>query len=230
MTGEPFFEPWPDPEDDDGGQQDVDLPWMPPVHAVGVVVPLGVDVHRSPDVVVRVTHAVAHRRGLGLHVGTWVRPGARRDLTSADHVWHEQEPRVGLRLADGTRLGHRPAHGPPPPDDEEASTSSFTQVWGNGGGLHSTAAWWVHPLPDGDSVEVVVQWEHQGVPESSASVALAPLREAAEHEDVLWDPPPPPTDQSFGWFSYAPMGGSAYRSSVAVVVDDDPAPDEPDER
>ncbi len=79
-------------------------------------------------------------------------------------------------------------------------------------------AWWVHPLPDGDSVEVVVQWEHQGVPESSASVALAPLREAAEHEDVLWDPPPSPADQSFGWFGYAPMGGSAYRSSVAVVA------------
>ena len=227
MSAETFFEPWPDPEDHDDGQVEVDLPWMPPVHVVGVVVPLDLDVHRGPDVVVRVTHAVAHRRGLELHVGTWVRPGARRDLASADHVWHEQEPRVGIRLADGTRLGHRPPHAEPPPG-EEPPTATFTQVAGNGGGLHSTSSWWVHPLPDGDVLDVVIQWEHQGVPESSATVPLTPLREAAEREDVLWDPPPTPADQSFGWFAYAPMGGQVYRSNVAVVMDDEDG-DEPSE-
>ncbi|WP_377643272.1 hypothetical protein [Oryzobacter terrae] len=230
MTGEPFFEPWPEPGDDEPQHQDVDLPWMPPVHTVGVVVPLGVDAHRGPDVVVRVTHAVAHRRGLEVHVGTWVRPGARRDATAADGAWHEQEPRVGIRLADGTRLGHRPAHGPPPPGDDEPSASSLTQVSGNGGGLHSTTAWWVHPLPQGEAFDVVVQWEHQGVPESAARVALAPLHEAAEREDVLWDPPPSPTDQPLGWFAHAPLGGEAYRSSVAVVIDEPGEDDEPSGR
>jgi hypothetical protein len=39
-----------------------------------------------------------------------VRSGARRDLTSTEHLWHEHEPRIGVRLADGTRLGHRPPH------------------------------------------------------------------------------------------------------------------------
>lgn len=230
MTGDPFFDPWPEPEDDEPHHPDVDLPWMPPVHVVGVVVPIGADVHRGADVVVRVTQVVAYRRGLEVHVHTWVRPGVRRDLTSVDQVWHEQEPRIGIRLADGTRLGHRQPHTPAPPD-EEPSTSSFTQISGNGGGLTTSAAWWVHPLPDGEALDVVVQWDHQGVPESSARIDLGPVREAAEGEDVLWDPPPSPADQPAGWFAYAPMGGAAYRTSAAVVVDeDDPAGDEPVER
>ncbi len=39
-----------------------------------------------------------------------------------------------------------------------------------------------------------------------------------------------PRRPSFGWFAYAPMGGEAYRSSVAVVVDEDPAAAGPDDR
>lgn len=218
----PFFEPMPEPEaDDPWEQEEVDLPWVLPVHVVGVVVPLDVDVHRGPDVVVRVTHIVAYRRGLEVHVGTWLRPGARRDLGPVGHGWHEQEPRVGIRLADGTRMGHRHPHAPSPPD-ETSPSSTFTQISGTGGGLHTSSAWWVHPLPAGDSLDVVVQWEHQGVPEVSVAVDLAPLREAAEQEDVLWDPPPGPRPDGFGWFAYATTGGSAFASSATVASTDEP--------
>jgi hypothetical protein len=152
---------------------------------------------------------VACRRGLELFVGTWLRPGTRREYTGPEGLWQEQEPRVGVRLSDGTRLGHRPPHVEPPPG-EEPTPSTFTMTSGNGGGTHSSTSWWLHPLPVGDTVDVVVAWEHQGVPESHVTLDLAPLRAAAEREMVLWDPPPPPGEGGcFGWFAYAPMGGSA---------------------
>jgi hypothetical protein len=211
MTDAPFFEPWPEPEvDEDSQQRDLDLPWLPPAHVAGVVVPLAADIHRGDDVVVRVTHVVAYQRGLELHVATWVRPGARRDVSTADEVWREHEPRIGVRLADGTRLGHRAPHAPPSPD-QEASATFFSQTNGTGGGLQSSSSWWVHPFPVGSDLEVVVAWEHQGVPESSVAIDLEALRAEARGEEVLWDPPPPPAEgDSFGWFAYAPMSGARF--------------------
>ena len=52
-------------------------------------------------------------------------------------------------------------------------------------------------------------------------------RAAAEREDVLWDPPPPPGEQPFGWFAYAPSSGEAYRRDPTLPAGD---PDEPDRR
>jgi hypothetical protein len=180
---------------------------MPPTHVIGVVVPLAAVVFRGPDVAVQVTHAVVYHRGLEVHVGTWLRPGARRPSSADSPHWQAQEPRVGFRLADGTRLGHRHMQAPPFPDVEEPEPSpTLALISGTGGGLTSTTSWWLHPLPSGDWFEVVVQWEHQDVPESSVRLDLGPLRAAAEHEDVLWDPAPPP-EEGGGWFAYAPRSG-----------------------
>ncbi len=68
---------------------------------------------------------------------------------------------------------------------------------------------------------MVVEWEHQGVPESSVALDLGALRTAAAGEEVLWDPPPPLGEgDSFGWFAYAPMSGDSYQSSRAFHVDE----------
>jgi hypothetical protein len=218
MTDAPFFEPWPDPDEDDREDSpELDLPWMPPAHVAGVVLPVAVDAFRGEDLLMRVTHVVAYERGLELHVGTWLRPGTRRPETGEAPFWHVQEPRVGVRLADGTRLGHWPPHGPPPPE-ADGTRMYFAQLSGNGGGLHSTSSWWVHPLPEGDSLEVVVEWQHQGVPESSAALDLGALRAAAARQDVLWDAPPGPQEGYFGWSAPFPVG--AHGSSLAISFDE----------
>ncbi|HNV42977.1 MAG TPA: hypothetical protein PKM37_15465, partial [Ornithinibacter sp.] len=104
MSDAPFFEPLPDPEElSEEEEQVVDLPWAPPSHIVGVIVPVDVDVFRSDDVAVRVTHAACFGRGLELHVSAWVRPGSQPRQTDQRHHWRDHEPRVGVRLADGTR-------------------------------------------------------------------------------------------------------------------------------
>ncbi len=227
MADTPFFDPWPEPDQDhDDQQQEVDLPWMPPVHVVGQVVPTAATVFRSDDVAVVVTHVVAYRRGLELHVRTWLRPGTRREPSSTEDLWREQEPRVGVRLADGTRLGHRPAHAAP--DEAGPTTSPFAQTSGEGGGLSSSSSWWLNPVPEGHTLDVVVAWDAQGVPESSVALDLAPLRAAAASETVLWDPPPPGEGAGFGWFAYAPMSGSAYGSSWAVSFDEPGAEGDPE--
>jgi hypothetical protein len=221
MTDAPFFEPWPDPEVDDGyDNPDIDLPWMPPVHVAGVVVPVAAEAYRGDDAVVRVTHVVAFQRGLEVHVETRLRPGTRRPVAPFDDTWRAQEPRIGILLADGTRLGHRPPHGPPAPD-LESTTASLTQLQGHGGGLHFSSGWWLSPFPVGDALQVVVEWEHQGVPESSVRVELGTLREAAARETVLWDPPPEPEEGYFGWAGYSPSSGEASGWSPTPPVDDE---------
>jgi len=230
MSDAPFFEPLPDPEElSDEEEQVVDLPWAPPSHIVGVIVPVDVDVFRSDDVAVRVTHAACFGRGLELHVSAWVRPGSQPRQTDQRHHWRDHEPRVGVRLADGTRLGHRHPHSPPPEEVEGAKgadepTVSLTQMGGVGEMGRASSSWWLYPIPDGDFFEVVVEWSHLGVPESSARIDLAALRDAAAREDVLWDAPPPP-GEGFGWFAYAPMSGSAFGSHLSIAPD----PQEPDD-
>jgi hypothetical protein len=222
VTDEEFFEPFPEPHEDEPGQApEMDVPWMPPVHVVGVDVPLGVDVHRGPDVVIRVTRAAVYRRGVELHVGSWVRPGTSRPVAEGPWSWRDAEPRVGFRLADGTRLGHRFHHGPPGPGSDEGAGVTLAQTGGHGGGLRSEQSWWMHPLPDGDDLTVVVRWDHAGVPESSARLDLAALRAAAAGEEVLWDPPPPPGAHGGGWFAHGPMPGEADRSGSAIEPGDD---------
>ncbi len=216
MVDEPFFEPWPEPEAEEHEQPEYDIPWLPPRHVVGVTVPLDLVLHAGPDVVVRATRARVFTRGLEVEVGTWVRPGRSRPVDSVDRIWEQQEPRFGVRLADGTRLGHRPHHAPP---DDDGTPGTFTQTGGQGDGLASARSWWLHPFPEGESLELVARWDHLGIPECSATLPLAPLRSAAEGEQFLWDPPPPPGEDGLGWFAYAPMSGEAYRSSLAITVD-----------
>lgn len=221
MSDAPFFEPMPDPEDAfDEEEQVVDLPWMPPAHVVGVVAPLSTEVFRTGDVAVMVTHAVCYVRGLELQVSARVRPGSQPRRTPLQPYVGNDDPRVGFRLADGTRLGHRHPHAPMESEDEDAapaeSVVSLTQTSGGAESLSASSSWWLHPFPVGESLDVVVEWGSFGVPESSVRIPLAPLREAAEREVVLWDPPPPAGDGYYGWSAYAPMSGSVYRSRLTI--------------
>jgi len=227
MTDAPFFEPWPDPEaEPEAHSPDVDLPWTPPVHVAGVVVPVEVELYRGDDVVMQVTHVVAYRRGLEVHLATWQRPGTRGSSSSYLPDWRTQEPRVGFLLADGTRLGNRVSAEPSPEPEPESPAPVpvpvpvLAQTSGPSGGLRSASSWWIHPFPGGDALDVVVEWEPVGVPETSARLDLSGLPDAAEREDVLWDPPPPPEEGYYGWSAYAPTIGEVYRSDLSLSFDE----------
>ncbi|MGG5258605.1 hypothetical protein [Phycicoccus avicenniae] len=225
MAEQPFFEPWREPEYLDEPPEETDIPWMPPAHVVGVVVPLGLDLVRDADTCLRLTSATVFRRGLSLTLASWRRPGTTRSR-EWPHGPNPDEPRVGLRLPDGTRVGHRS-----PFDHVEGREPwTWTQVSGHGGELTAERTWWLHPFPDGEELEVVVAWEGAGVPQTSTRLALAALRRAAEDEVVLWDPPPGPVDGDLGWFAYAPMSGEAFPAPGPPSPDTDPEDGEDDDR
>lgn len=226
---EPFFEPYPERDEHEEEHVEHDWPWQPPRHVVGVVVPLDVTLHRDAEVAAVLTHAVAYGRGVELHVGLWRSPAAAGRASRGDswHPDHLSSSRLGVRLADGTRLGHRV--GPSPEDDADRSGAGrimLTEIHGGFGSLSGAHGVWLAPIPDGNHLDVVVEWPAWGLPESTGRIPLAPLREAADRETVLWNPPPPPGE---GWFGFAgPLGAPDWTmgsssSELRVPPDDDAA-------
>ncbi|GGB69288.1 hypothetical protein N798_02985 [Knoellia flava TL1] len=121
------------------------------------------------------------------------------------------EPRVGLLLGDGTRLGAgdpgtSPDVAPDLPGD--GGPPLYVQNGGGAGELRVQQSWWVSPVPEGDA-ELVLEWEAVGVPETFVPLDLASIRAAASRARELW-PLPDAHGEEFTWVGYAPWAGTAY--------------------
>ncbi|WP_353953438.1 hypothetical protein V6K52_08470 [Knoellia sp. S7-12] len=218
---EPFFEPpLPPPEEPERDRQFANVPWSPPINVVPVVVPIGVDVVVTDDVVIRVMDAQAYGRGVLLRVETWVHPESA--MRAQDRHGMPEEPQVGMLLGDGTKVGaggpgHSPDVGPGEPGT--ASAPLFVNAGGGAGELRVTQTWWVSPVPDG-AAEMVVAWTALDVPETFVPLDLDVVRDASARAKELW-PLPDVEDGSYGWFAYAPGGHTAYTSSLGHSLDGD---------
>jgi len=217
----PFFEPLPGPVDEGQDTQPrfANHPWSPPINVVPVIVPVEADIIAIPDVVIRVHDIQAYDRGMLLRVETWVRPEAVPRPAAASYL-HE-EPRVGLLLSDGTKLGSD-AQGHSPdlvPDGGSAVVTTFVPAGGISGELRASQSFWVNPIPVGDA-ELVVAWEALDVPETFFELDLAPVRAASAHARELW-PVPDAVLEGTGWFAYAPGGPTAYTTSSSLTSDDE---------
>jgi hypothetical protein len=222
---EPFFLPAPRPEDEPEREPFYpDFAWMRPDNVVAADVPLGIELARTDETVLRLTRARAFGRGLQLEVEWWIRPGSERRADHS-HGWEEDEwPRFGVQLGDGTRLGREfAAHGGGA--DPAEGGPGLTQCGGSGGGLRGGQDWWLHPMPTED-FEVVVAWPSRGIDEAWRRIELAPLR--AARDEVIWPMPPMPESEDgsgFGWFAYAPLSGavhgapSPYTSALDLGLD-----------
>ncbi|MDT0215481.1 hypothetical protein Q9R29_16445 [Rothia sp. ARF10] len=209
----PFFEP-PRPPVDEPGEPGrfVNHPWMPPINVVPAVVALNLDVVETDLVVMRVAEIRVFDRGMLVETEAWVHPESAARAYGAYGM--SEEPRVGLLLEDGTKLGAgEPGTSPGLPPDAPSTLTEpmFVQHGGASGELRVGQSWWISPMPDGDA-EVVLAWEALGIPETYATLDLAVVREAASRARELW-PLPDAGDEEFGWFAYAPGGGTAYPSS-----------------
>jgi len=206
----PFFEPrLPPPEEPEGPRHFVNHPWTPPINVVPVVVPLEIDVVASDLVVVRVSEVRAFDRGMLVEVESWLHPDAAARVDG--HHGLPDEPRVGLLLGDGTRLGAGESGPSPdaPLDEPNVPTEPlFVQHGGGCGELQVTQSLWVSPVPEGDA-ELVLAWDALDVPETYVTLDLAAVREAGTRARELW-PLPDSDGEEFGWFAYAPRGGTAY--------------------
>jgi hypothetical protein len=218
---EPFFEPPLAPVDE--GQDDqprfANHPWSPPINVVPVIIPVETDVIATPQVVIRVHDIQAYDRGMLLRVESWVHPEAAPRPADV-HYLHE-EPRVGLLLGDGTKLG-APADGPTPDmaaPEPGTVVPIFAPTGGISGELRASQSVWVSPVPDG-TAELVVAWEALDVPETFLALDLDAVRAASRGARELWSVPDADLEQG-GWFAYAPGGHTAYKPSLTLPMDDD---------
>ncbi|HYN28253.1 MAG TPA: hypothetical protein VES95_00070 [Dermatophilaceae bacterium] len=210
---EPFFLPVPtsEPDVEEGPRSYHDVPFAPPEHVAGVTVALDAPVARTPDTVVRLERVTCYPRGLAIALDTWLRP-----TTEPGEVdWRRPgglEPRVGVQLEDGSRLGADPGGDLPEPEgDGEAGTPMppvgiALRESSSSTALHGTTTVWVFPFPEGDRADLVLAWPARDIDETFVPVDLAALRRAMEGAEMLW-PLPQPENEHFGWFSYGPVLG-----------------------
>ena len=205
-TREPFFEPLPVPDDEPEGARVVgNVPWVPPLNVVPVLVPLGVELAATDDVVLGLTHVLVYDRGAELHLQGWLHPEALSRVEGPYGL--RSEPRVGLLLADGTKVGAA-ADELLPPGSAVAGGTTLSLTAGGSAELRLTQAWWVRPVPT-EPFELVVSWPDVGVPETFITLDGAAMEAASRGARELW--PLPDLEGDFGWFADAPGDDAAYR-------------------
>ena len=214
----PFFEPPHPPVDEpEEPARFVNHPWMPPLNVVPTVVALNLEVVETDLVVMRVAEVRVFDRGMLVETEAWVHPESAARAYGAYGM--SEEPRVGLLLDDGTKLGSRESGTSPdlPPDAPNVPTAPmFVQHGGASGELRVGQSWWVSPLPAGDA-ELVVSWSAFDVPETFVRLDLSAVREAAQRARELW-PLPDHQGEEFGWFAHAPWAGTTYTPPPAPAT------------
>lgn len=207
----PFFEEL-EPEAPAGPPppQYLAFPFQPPQNALPGPLPWVLEVARTTDTVLIVSGFAVFATGFEYQLNGWLRPGSEPAIEP--YGLGPAGPRTGWLLDGVTKIGSRPEHGPvgedpfAPGDPERPRLVGGS---GSSGGIQLSASGWVYPLPLGTTLELVVAWPERGIPETFTPIDLAELRSAAARSDVLWELPPPQTDESggFGWFAYHPHHG-----------------------
>jgi len=213
----PFFEPRRPPSDEpEEPRRFVNHPWMPPLNVVPALLAVDLEVVATDAVVARVADVRVYDRGMLLEVEAWLHPDSAADVLESFGM--PDEPRVGLLLGDGTRLGA----GDPGTSPDVASVAEaplFIQNGGGAGELRVQQSWWVSPVPEGDA-ELVLEWDALGVPETFVPLDLAAIRAAAPRARELW-PLPDAHGEEFTWVGYAPWAGTAYTPAQAPATGGD---------
>jgi hypothetical protein len=202
-----FFEPPPPPPEPARVYRPP--PWIaPPANYLGSAVPLRLLLARTDSVVVAVERATAYPMGVDLTLVVRRRSAGRTALEQPPMGFHHQLGgklsdellRFGVQFADGnkaTSLG-----GIPRPHDKEPHGPVLTPHGGGGGGGRWDFGFWLYPLPPQGSLAFVCEWPDEGVALSRVEVDAAPIRDAAEKAEKLWDDEAPIAGAS--WTSYGP--------------------------
>lgn len=97
--------------------------------------------------------------------------------------------RLGVELADGTRLGTG-AEFPPPYRESEPDGPVLVNHGGGGGGgpdrWDLTTTLWLWPLPPEGELSLVAEWRSRGIPESRVLLDATAIRSAAAGVQPLW--------------------------------------------
>lgn len=202
-----FFASMPPP--DEAEFEEFDEPQLPawygpPQHVLGGTVALDQVLVRTEHVFIGISRARGFASGVALDVTIAVRRGewsAQRwaDLDTA--MWgqrhHPGSPwnadtaiRFGIELADGRRAATTRPHLHPFAGGQEPDPPVLIEGGGSGGGgprfQDRHAELWLWPLPEGDTVDLVVAWPALEVPETRTTIGTAAIVTAAQRAQPFW--------------------------------------------
>jgi hypothetical protein len=178
--------------------------WLgPPEDSLGRVVPLHLELVRTPTLVVAISHAVAYRTGFSfrLVVRRAVEPDdpleMQRVLAHAARPGTPPAPevlRVGVRFADGQKATNLDNWwgflDPQQPERLPPTPVLHAHGGGGGGGRAFDEFFWVWPLPPEGPLAFVVEWPAQQVPLTEIRIEAALLLAAAQQDEPLWPTSP----------------------------------------
>jgi hypothetical protein len=189
--------------------------WVKPETEIPIVVPLAPLVARSEDAVLAVAAVRAYSTGFEFELVAVLRRAERRGFPPWVTHWHpdrhdEAVPdefiRVGLQLADGSKVTNLD-HIVPPSLDEEPRRPILMMGGGGGGNRRYDLSYWVWPLPPAGPVTMVLQCPARGIPQTRFQLDGTAIREAAGRALELWPGEPSMVDD---WSprSYGVLGAS----------------------
>lgn len=194
------FFPLDPPHDETGGFPTTEqMPWWrPPEDELPVFLAVGERMAVTPRVAVVLTGARVFRNGVEFRLERHFRRG---DLTQREwqlEQWGFHGPlgpgdpgrlRYGVALGDGEKVLLDGPGGAFPFDEPPAR--SLAQSDGSGSGsedyYRSYDGLWLWPLPPEGPLEVVLEWQEQGIPETRAVLDGGRLRELAAGVTRIWD-------------------------------------------
>ena len=155
-------------------------PWEPPeAEFPGVVAFSTLILGRTERAAVAVTGLSAYSAGFEIFVTARFRPGA--EAGPGDR----RSFRLGLQLADGTKVIGQ--HGHRGPDGDVAPDGPILRPFlGGGGPLSSFWGGWAWPLPPAGPLEFACEWSAFGIPETRAALDAQLILDAAARSIRLW--------------------------------------------
>ena len=229
----PFFEPLPPPPPQEQRERVYpSFAWEPPHNVVPVPLAVSLELARTEDTVLVLTGLEAYPQGLSYRIRLWIRPGTENHAGPEAQSGYDSGPRQGWLLEDGTRVGASPDFGPGWPPQASATGAADTYRVGSGNAgfmsdIEGELQRWLYPLPPGARWTVVVEWPARGIPETRVPFDASPVQAAAgASAGELWEMPPTPEDQEYGWFAYAPpWAGQGWPPSSTQRLDDETGAD-----
>lgn len=167
-------------------------PWEPPEAEFPGLVPVNIVLlGRTEQAAVAITGLSAYAAGFEVFVTARFRPradggsGERRPDAPGDLAAARRSFRLGLQLADGTRVIGQ--HGGPGPDHDSAPAGPILRPFLGGGGPRSHfSRWWAWPLPPAGPLEFVCEWPAFGITETRAGIDAQLILNAAGQSIRLW--------------------------------------------
>ena len=167
-----------------------------------MAVPLSPLVARSDDAVLAVAAVRAYSTGFEFELVAVLRRAERRGYPPWVTHWHperhdEEVPdefiRVGLQLADGSKVTNLD-HLVPPGLDKEPRGPVLMMGRGGGGSRRYDLMYWVWPLPPEGPVTLVLQCPARSIPQTRLQLDGTAIREAASRAVDLWPGEPSMVD------------------------------------